>query len=672
MSELNKTLQNLTIDSRAYNFMKATAITNIVDALIELITNSDDAYQKNKKNTDPLYKIDIDINYESPIETLNGTVSVRDQACGLTAEDMQKCLTVVGTFNSNEIVRGFFSRGAKDISALGKVCYESIKDGKYSKLNIYEDSTTKFDSINDNITETLRNKLKITKNGTIATIYVKNTIHINEPNFFYETFPKTLSIRNIMSSNKHQINIKTKNYTSKDDRDEIVRYKFPRGNILLDMIYTLPKYGVEAHFTIFKFDKPYSGTSDPRFCESGFMITSGNVIHGIETFDKFFKFNPDLKYLYGSIHCNHINKLLYDFDKNTSNILNPFPLIDPNRISGINRRHPFFRSLMGIPKTKIEQILIEFDKAKTDDILMNINLDDFSNLAKELQLIDLDLLEDENSVQKMIPDRRSELIKVTNKQRLSYITVERNFMFQLHQLKQEQDLDSTAVIELTPDENKNIPSSVRRIILENGKVAIPVRSLFEQEFIPPVLVSGNYTNIPEDKASDYELYRELTERIKNYDVKNLYIQDRLNTTNNIDDTADSLSKTSTLNQLQIKFTKDTNDNFKYKIKRDNKQITIIINTGNSVLKEFMNTESNINGTTSSKAIIMLNEMLTDAFVRLLVQKDVTSTTFSKLDSTEVVNALYNLHDNKVKLVEDQVFEIIKKLLERRKSAKGKK
>ena len=86
----------------------------------------------------------------------------------------------------------------------------------------------------------------------------------------------------------------------------------------------------------------------------------------------------------------------------------------------------------------------------------------------------------------------------------------------------------------------------------------------------------------------------------------------------------------------------------------------------------MNTESTINGTTSSKAIIILNEMLTDAFVRLLVEKDVStsdSKMFTKLDSAEILSSIYGMHDAKVKLVEDSVFEIIKKLLERRKEAK---
>lgn len=672
MSELDKEQHTIVIDPRAYNFMKSTAITNIVDALIELITNSDDAYQKNKDTLTKPYKIDIEVDYKSPNEDIIGHIRVRDQASGLTAEQMQKCFTIVGQFNSDASARGFFSRGAKDISALGKVTFESIKDGKYSNMFINADSTTRFNNINEDVTEEIRSSLGIINNGLSVTIDIKNTFHLNEPKFFFETFPRTLSIRNIMASTAHNITMTTKNHTSIEDRSELIRYTFPKGNILLDVIYTVPKYGYQAHFTVFKLDEPYSGNPDPRFNESGFMITSGNVIHGTETFGKYFKFNPDLKYLYGSIHCDGINSLLYNFDETTSNRFNPFPLVDPNRISGINRKHPFYGRLLSVPLTKIEQILLEFNKSKTDDILMNINLQDFSNLAQQLNLVDLNLIEDNTSVQKLVTDRQSELVKVNKTHRQRLITVERNFMFQLHQIKAEQNSNETAVIEFTPEEATNLPPTVKSIKLSNGNVAVPIKNLFTQEFTPPVLINGNYTDIPEDKASDYELYKEISDKVKDYNIKDMYIQDRLNATNNVDKTASDWSKSTTSNEMEIKFTRDDTDNYKYKIKKEGQKISIIINTGNSILKEFMNTESTINGTTSSKAIIMLNEMLTDAFVRLLVEKDIStsdSKMFTKLDSAEILSSIYGMHDAKVKLVEDSVFEIIKKLLERRKEAK---
>ena len=126
MTTLTTEKQIIKIDPRAYNFMKSTAITNITDALVELLTNSDDAYQKNKELFTAPYLIDIEVNYDGIDSEHCGSIYVRDQATGLTADSMYKCFTIVGEYNSDKKARGFFSRGAKDISALGDVIFESI------------------------------------------------------------------------------------------------------------------------------------------------------------------------------------------------------------------------------------------------------------------------------------------------------------------------------------------------------------------------------------------------------------------------------------------------------------------------------------------------------------------------------------------------------------------
>ena len=188
------------------------------------------------------------------------------------------------------------------------------------------------------------------------------------------------------------------------------------------------------------------------------------------------------------------------------------------------------------------------------------------------------------------------------------------------------------------------------------------------------MLKGNYSDLPDDKATDYELYKETSDKLTEYDIKDLFVQDKLNIKNNVDTTNDSWNNSTNSNELEILFRKEDNNNYKFKIKKEGSKVSIIINTGNSVLSQFMNTQNNINGTTSSKAIIMLNDMLTDAFVRLLVQKDVNTfsqSAFSKSEPIEVVNDIYTLHDNKIKQVEDMVFDIIKKLLARRKEIKNK-
>ena len=49
---------------------------------------------------------------------------------------------------------------------------------------------------------------------------------------------------------------------------------------------------------------------------------------------------------------------------------------------------------------------------------------------------------------------------------------------------------------------------------------------------------------------------------KDYNIKDMYIQDRVNTTNNVDKTASDWSKSTTSNEMEIKFTRDDTDNYK--------------------------------------------------------------------------------------------------------------
>jgi len=106
------------INERAYKFIRGSAINSIIDIFVELITNSDDAYDKGNIKEKI---IDIELNY-------NGILTIRDQAIGLYGGEMEKCFLQIGNFTSVENNRGFFSRGAKDICALGNIKFESIKN----------------------------------------------------------------------------------------------------------------------------------------------------------------------------------------------------------------------------------------------------------------------------------------------------------------------------------------------------------------------------------------------------------------------------------------------------------------------------------------------------------------------------------------------------------------
>jgi hypothetical protein len=105
---------------------------DVIRALIELITNADDAY--NSKGG--LIRIRL-LKSETPYQV---KISVHDKATGLDASAMEKAFARLGDLNEKFVgdmgTRGLFGRGAKDIAALGKARFTSIRAGKFSSLEI--------------------------------------------------------------------------------------------------------------------------------------------------------------------------------------------------------------------------------------------------------------------------------------------------------------------------------------------------------------------------------------------------------------------------------------------------------------------------------------------------------------------------------------------------------
>ena len=93
------------------------AIRDVFDAIVELVTNADDAYQRLESHG----RIEIEVERRRGSPSL---LKVRDFAAGMTADVMEHNLSRLGGrvsgMESGLAVRGTNSRGAKDVAALGQ------------------------------------------------------------------------------------------------------------------------------------------------------------------------------------------------------------------------------------------------------------------------------------------------------------------------------------------------------------------------------------------------------------------------------------------------------------------------------------------------------------------------------------------------------------------------
>lgn len=118
---------DLTYSTRYYQFNRQFAIRDVFDALVELITNSDDSYHNlyvNKNRSEDGGPVLIEICEQRKGEP--SLVIVHDKAEGMTLQEMITNFGEVGTRRSKSGARGFMGRGAKDCTALGKMTIESI------------------------------------------------------------------------------------------------------------------------------------------------------------------------------------------------------------------------------------------------------------------------------------------------------------------------------------------------------------------------------------------------------------------------------------------------------------------------------------------------------------------------------------------------------------------
>jgi hypothetical protein len=105
---------------------------SVVRALIELVTNSDDAYGKD----DGPIRISV-AQSEDPDHPVE--LRVADSARGLRGAELRERLAKLGVEKSAEDAkdaRGLFGRGARDVASLGPITFAAIRDGHYSAMRI--------------------------------------------------------------------------------------------------------------------------------------------------------------------------------------------------------------------------------------------------------------------------------------------------------------------------------------------------------------------------------------------------------------------------------------------------------------------------------------------------------------------------------------------------------
>ena len=105
---------------------------DLINALIELVTNADDSYERMGARGLNDIRIEVDRGTR--------TITIQDDAEGMSRGDLESRLTTIGgstsEFGVHSGVRGFFGRGAKDVPIFGATTWSSVRDGEHATLTI--------------------------------------------------------------------------------------------------------------------------------------------------------------------------------------------------------------------------------------------------------------------------------------------------------------------------------------------------------------------------------------------------------------------------------------------------------------------------------------------------------------------------------------------------------
>lgn len=349
--------------SRYYQFNRAFAIRDVFDALIELITNSDDSYHRLfKKGLRPNDGGQVLIEYLVQRGSQPSFIIVHDRAEGMTLDEMKANLGDVGTRRSEEGDRGFMARGAKDCTELGTMTVESIKENRYYKCELT--SKPQFVPLENGkkVTNEIRERLHISRgNGTVVKLEVDPRHRMPRFESILRDLPWHFALRDILAEHS-ETKVLIRNMNQPNSLAERLPYAHPEGELVCDDSFEVPGYtATKAKLKIWRSPEAFDDSTG-RFRRSGILIKGQRGIHECSLLLPEFERDQYGRKYFGKLECPQIDRLLREYDERREIEAahpneNPSLLIDPNRQHGLIREHPFTKALFLIPAERLRSLI---------------------------------------------------------------------------------------------------------------------------------------------------------------------------------------------------------------------------------------------------------------------------------------------------------------------------
>lgn len=335
---------------------------DLLRALVEIITNSNDSYSR-------LEDAGLPAGGEIIIDVLrkhkNSVIRVRDFAEGMDDVRMDQ---VVGTYGEATSglkedlhVRGMWGRGLKDaIFGLGYGHVNSIRGGYLYRSSLLLKEGVPTFNLDDPIpaTEELRVKHGIPDgNGTEIEIVVSRE-DVKMPQFenLRNYLQRHFELRTIMANPARLIILRNLASLHKVKHEYVLSYKPPKGEMILDEQFNIEGFPTSARLQLLRSKIQLSTRGEEGdYADAGLLVISKGTIISLTMLK--FENDPYASFFYGSIECDYLHDLLK----------NDEPVLTATR-DGINWTHPFAKALKHEVETRIEPLVqVERQHAMQDE-----------------------------------------------------------------------------------------------------------------------------------------------------------------------------------------------------------------------------------------------------------------------------------------------------------------
>ncbi|PKP57702.1 hypothetical protein CVT91_10030 [Candidatus Atribacteria bacterium HGW-Atribacteria-1] len=342
--------KDLPIDSRIVEQMSKATIKNLIDGIVELVTNGDDSYRRLEgKGQNVSGKIEIHV-----IRQKGGICKkliVTDFAEGMSREELEDAIIFAGETKLGASIRGLFGRGLKEtIMALGEGEVKTIKKGKYSTTRLWFDQKLHKPQYDDEILSKTCDTSE--PSGTCIDIKITNEkIKITTYENFKDQLIKHFALRDINSSPNRKIILIFKELKNTLKYTTELKFLRQEDKKVFEGKRNIPGFGDEVGITVYESPEPLESPRNNPFGLAGILIkTSGCILD-----NQLFKFDTDPAgfYFYGEATCYGLEKRLRKGEKE---------ILDPNR-NGLEWRHDYSKVLAKVIEGALEPLILE--KRKT-------------------------------------------------------------------------------------------------------------------------------------------------------------------------------------------------------------------------------------------------------------------------------------------------------------------